>query len=145
MAGLEKLRAENRRLRRELRAKSLEANSARAAMIAHRRNEIDYWKKMDGRVEEVVDRAIRSRVSGYKLDQGQRIIGGGLCRNTTVLEGVYGLFGVTPWNATLTVNDLAEVTRAEVAGAKGVGPRTVEALEAALAEEGLSWAEEVAG
>lgn len=44
----------------------------------------------------------------------------------------------------VTLEDLAQFSRAEIAGLGGVGPKAMDKLDVALAKRGLSWAEQEA-
>ena len=132
MAALEQLRAENRRLRSELRKEHL-----RAGGLEH------VVKSLKDSIAWVANRCDHDPDRGISLYKGksEHVIS---FLPAPANSGVYGALGLSPMESIATYEDLTYVARAEVAAAPGVGPQTMAVLDAAMAEHGLEWADAAA-
>lgn len=98
-------------------------------------------------VDELRLEVRRLRREVYLLTEA---IGAGAVRRHRIMEEVLVAKARIPWAAheaierlvgheLPTLQDLELYTRGEVASAPGVGPQTMEKLDSAMAEHGLSW------
>jgi hypothetical protein len=131
------LQAENQRLRKELREAELRAGGWEQiatdlrVSIAHAAKAVI--------AEPDLERAITHHKSNRETWVHRADI------TSQATDALYAVVGIDPMHGIASLNDLAMFTRDQVASARGVGPKSMVALDAAMADAGLSWAEEVAG
>lgn len=85
----------------------------------------------------VGEERLRQAISRYKFNHEVYIHRIGASHHAMdALERFLGAVGEV-----VTLHDVAQRSREEIARVKGVGPKSMEKLDAAMAVEGLSWAE----
>jgi hypothetical protein len=134
MSDVKQLRAENRQLRRDAREAMIRAAAYKRVVeeVLERRRAVSNWcagKDLDQAVqhqkfyaETYIGKAARSAFDRRGLDMVEKA----LC---------------DPQGDILTLEDLQDVRRDDVAGLKGVGPGTMACLDEALEQRELGWAD----
>lgn len=96
-----------------------------------RKTWLKWWNSEDERLRREFARKWENETPIYKLGIPQKAV--------TAIDNALGQ--TDPYWALVTVEELTDHSRAEVAAIRGVGPRTMAKLDAAVGDCGLVWAE----
>lgn len=136
MAALEKLRAENSELRLKLRESELRAGALRHALAERTKRIAWHGQSLSKEASAEVDLDLAAL--SYKFDN-EVFIGRALGGFGPAVDAITVALGGDPQTDITTLQDLAYVSRAQVAAAQRVGPKTMEKLDAAMREHGFEW------
>jgi hypothetical protein len=136
MNEVERLKAENQDLRRQLREARLEA--------AGRADQLEEVQREALRVMGCARRPVHDAVQERKF-RHEAYIGRVLSRLSQaqkVTDRIEEALGSNPQTDVCTLEDLQFVSRDTIASIHGVGPTALKLLDAAMAEHGLTWVDE---
>lgn len=135
MTGIETLRAETRRLEKELRRERQRAAALESYIGALAGDLSD--RAVNLSKKEAVERSVEMA----RLRSGH-MLGGLGGRLSSSVDAVYKAMGKSIQDEVATYEELAEFPRSAIATAHGVGPKAMAVLDARLVDYGLEWAAE---